>query len=249
MGTSTGYTMPSGGEWAPLKTDVTEFAKQGGSKSPASILKGYLSAAGGRDGISRGSGHGRGGGGGVGGRGSVIGTARSVGGFLNRVHAVGLDEALREIGLPHLIDKNASEIASGLLDSLVGPASTLDEAAVRAALDDLNEELLGDAETYEDVERILTESVDSRGLVQIIGSFFGHYIYERFCRDFYERLVKRAGPSQAADSLDSIKDYVESSLRAKLVNRDATKVNWRGAEGSRITGEILQETVEIFGAA
>jgi hypothetical protein len=255
MGTSTGYSMPSGGEWTPLKTDVTEFAKQGpsGSRSPMSILRNYLNTIGGSEGISRGAGHGTRGGGGTGGvgggRSTIVGTARNVGSFLNRVRSVGLDDALREIGLPHLIGKSAAELATGLLDSLAGPASTLDDAAIRAALADLNEELLEEAESYEDVERVLTEMVDRQGLTHILGRLFGHYIYERFCRDFYERLVKKVGSLQASNSLDAIKDCIESSLRARLVNRDVTKINWRGVEGRQVTDQVLRETVEIFGVA
>lgn len=255
MGTSTSYEMPKGGEWAPLKTEVTEFAKKGsgGPASTAAILRSYLKTIGGSEGISRGPGQSVGGGGGGsgagGGRSTVTSTARGMGSFLSRVGAVGLDEALREVGLPHLIGRSAGEIAEGLLDSLAGPASTLDEAAVRAALADVNEELLGEAETYEDVERVLTESVDSQGLARIISRFFGHYIFERFCRDFYERLVKKVGSIQASSSLSAIKDCIESALRTKLANHDVTKVNWRGAEGSRITDQILRDTVEIFGVA
>jgi len=255
MGTSTGYKMPKGGEWAPLKTEVTEFAKKapGGPGSATAILRSYLTTIGGSEGISRGSGQGGGGGGGSGGsrsgRKTAISTARGVGSFLSRVGAVGLDEALREVGLPHLIGKSAGEIAEGLLDSLAGAASTLDEAAVRAALADLNEELLGEAETYEDVERVLTESVDSHGLAHILARFFGHYIFERFCRDFYERLVKKVGSVKASSSLDAIKDCIESAIRTKFINRDVTRVNWRGGEGSRITDQILNDTVEIFGVA
>lgn len=256
MGTSTGYQMPTGGEWTPVKKEVAKFAKQGLGVgiSPSSILRNYLRASGGSEGIARGSGHGGSGGsgstgGGAGGRGSVVRTARGLGGFLNRVGAAGLGEALREMGMAHLIGRSSTEIASALLDKLAGPASTLDEAAVRSALADLNDELLGDAETFKDVERVLTESLDRRGISRIIGSFFGHYIFRRFLRDFYERLIKAVGSVRAAGSLDEIKDYIDSALRAKLVNRDITGINWYGTEGNQITGDILSETVAVFGVA
>jgi len=248
--------MPSGGEWTPLKREVTQYAKQGpaSSSSPSSVFRSYLSAIGGSEGIARGAGQGGGGsgggtGGGGGSRSPVVKTARGVGNFLGLVGAVGLGEALREIGLTQLVGQGATEIASALLDNLVGPASTLDEAAVRAALADLNDELLGNAETYEDVEQALMDSLDRRGLARIIGSFFGHYIFERFCRDFYERLVKSVGSSRAAGTLNEIKDYIDSSLRAWVVNLDITRIDWRGSEGEQITGQILSETVTIFGVA
>jgi hypothetical protein len=157
-----------------------------------------------------------------------------------------LDEALREAGLADLIGKTAGEVSAGLLDTLAGPSSTLDEHAARLALAKLNDELLKDAKSYEDVDRVLSAALDRQGLTRILAGFFGHYIYERFCRDFYEAWRKKVGQSQAARSLKSIKDCIESSLRAKLTGRDVTRVNWKGREGKRLTEQVMQETLEIF---
>lgn len=240
MGTSTGYGMPTGGEWTPLKTGVTKFAKSGESESltPNALLGKYLKAIGGVNDIYQG---GRGGGGGT-----VQKAGRNLSSFLSRVGSVGLNDALREIGLSNLIGRSAVEVSAGLLDSLMGSASTLDEAAARAALADINEDLLQDAQTYEDVERVLSESLDKDGLAKILARFFGYYIYERFCRDFYERLIKAVGSLQANNLLKSIKGCIESSLKAKTVNRDLTKIDWKGTEGQRLTEQILLETIEIF---
>lgn len=145
-----------------------------------------------------------------------------------------------------LIGKPAEEVASGLLDALAAPGSTLDEHAARIALAKLNDELFKGAKTYEDVGRVLSAALDGPGLARILASFFGHYLYERFCRDFYETWVKKVGSSQAGRSLKSIKDCIESSLKAKLTGRDVTRVNWRGREGLRLTEQVMRETLEIF---
>lgn len=246
MGTSKGYDMPSGGDWTPLKTDATNFVKSEGrgSVSSGKLLADYLRANGGARSIASG---GKGGGRGGGGGGSAArSTGRALGGFLSSVGAVGLDQALRDAGLIDLVGKPAKEVVSGLLDTLAEPGSTLDEHAARLALAKLNDDLLNDAETYEDVERALSQALDQQGLGHILASFFGHYLYERFCRDFYENWVKRVGSMQAARSLRSIKDYIESQIKAKLTGRDFAKVKWHTRDGLRLTQQVLQDTLEVF---
>lgn len=256
MGTSAGYDMPTGGDWTPLKADATNFVKNGGrgSVSPGRLLADYMKANGGARSIASGRGKGSSstgssGGSKTGGRGgtnAARSVGRNLGGFLSNVGTVGLEQALRDANLVELIGKSAKEVVSGLLDALAEPGSTLDEHAARLALAKLNDDLLKDAETYEDVEQALSQALDHVGLAQILASFFGHYLYERFCRDFYESWVKRVGSSQAARSLKSVKDYIESRIKAKLTGRDLGKVKWHTSEGLRLTQQVLQDTLEVF---
>jgi hypothetical protein len=253
MGTSKGYGMPTGGPWTPLKRDFTRFTRSGGTPNltPQSLLQGYLRANGGSDNIARGGGNRRGGGGGGGG-GSIGGAARSagqsLGGFLSSVVTVGLDEALRGIGLNDLVGRSATEVAAGLLEVLVGPASTLDDDAARDAFLDLSEELLRETETYEDVRRVFSTAVDSPGIIRMLSQYFAHYIYRLICRDFYEKLLKQEGRDKVGRTLKSIKECVRSMLSARLVNRDVLSINWRGAEGRRLTQSIFQDTLRIYEA-
>jgi len=256
MGTSKGYQLPSGGNWTPLKKDATSFAKGSSSVTAGVLLRQYIRANGGARAIAHGRDYGtrsaptgasrQSGRGGGGGGGAARNTARNLGHFLSRLASVGLDQALREEGLSKLVGRPADEVAAGLLDVLTSPASTLDEAAARKALAALNDELLAKADTYEDVQRILSESLDKQGLARIIASFFGHYLYERFCRDFYEQWVRKVGSSEAARLLKSIKDYIRSALKAKFAARDITRVNWRSREGMRLIEQVMQDTLDIF---
>lgn len=170
-----------------------------------------------------------------------------MGGFLSRVADVGLSDALREIGLGHLVGRSASELAAGLLDALAGPASTIDDAAVRSAVSELKDELLREALTPEDVERALTTSLDDLGLSSILMRFFGLYIYERFCRDFYERWVKAVGTAAVGSSLKRIKAYINSALGSKLAMRNVASVDWRGDEGAHVIVQVLADTCAVFG--
>jgi hypothetical protein len=272
MGTSKGYNMPTGGDWTPLKREATRFVKEGeggGNSQPQSpipkpiapeaLLRDYIRALGGAKKLSQGTGggdsgrssdnRGKGGGGGKGGGRTgraARNTGRSLGGFLSSVGSVGLTEALREVGLSHLIGQSAAEVSLGLLDTLAAPASTLDEHAARLALARVNDEMLGNADTYGDVEAALANVLDDQGLTQIIASFFGEYLYQLFCRDFYEGWMKKVGASSAARALKNVKDCIASALKSKLVNRDITKLDWRGREGLRITQSVMRDTLEIF---
>lgn len=247
--------MPTGGPWTPLKRDFTRFTRSGETPNltPQSLLQGYLRANGGADNIARGGGRRGGGGGGGGGGGISIGGAarnagQSLGGFLSSVVTEGLDEALRGVGLTDLVGRSATEVAAGLLEVVVGPASTLDDDAARDAFLDLSEELLRETETYEDVRRVFSSAVDPAGVVRLLSHYFAHYIYRLVCRDFYEKLLKQEGRDKVSRTLKSIKDCIKSMLSAKLVNRDVLSINWRGAEGRRLTQSIFQDTLRIYEA-
>ena len=258
MGTSTGYKMPTGGDWTPLKNDATDFVQNGpgiSAVAPRQLIREYLGAIGGSPGISGNrTAHG-GGSGSVSGSGTRSSSGRSaatrvgsgIAGFLSGVGSAGLAGALRDLGLEHLVGCSAADLSSGLLDALAGPASTIDDAAARAALAALNELLLADATTADEVEQSLTRALDDRGLGNILGQFFGLYIFERFCRDFYERWVKSAGQDKARNAFKSVKSYIESALKSRTVNIDATKVVWNGPEGANIIGDVLRDTCEVFG--
>lgn len=204
MGTSRGYKMPTGGKWTPLKNEATDFVQGTGSKdiTPADLLSDFIRAIGGLKGLMRGHGGSapsaggrqaaggaskRGGGkagAGSGGISAAVGTAQNLGGFLSRVDEVGLEESLRERGLDDAVGKSASDVSDTLLDEFAGPASTLDNALARESLAEIRDEILTDAETFEEVEKKLDTAIDELGIFGILASFFGHYIFKMFCRNF-----------------------------------------------------------------
>jgi len=268
MGTSRGYKMPKGGSWTPLKNDATDFVQGTGTKviTTASLVTDFIRASGGLKGLMRGHGgsaplvgggsvaqgsakRDRGGGSAGGGaaRSAAVGTARNLGGFLSSVSAVGLENALRESGLDGIVGKSASEVADALLNEFAGPASTLDNALARESLAEIRDEILKDAETFEDVEKQLNAAIDEFGIFGIIASFFGHYIFKMFCRNFYEDWVKKVGDSKAAKILNQIKEYITSSMRAKLASRKFETADWKKSEDHQMAENVLKETLEIFG--
>lgn len=264
MGTSRGYKMPTGGSWTPLKNDATDFVQGTGGPqiTSANVVSDFIRANGGLKGLSRGHGgsapsggaasrssgsskSGRGGGGGS----AVVGTARNLGAFLARVGEIGLEGTLRESGLEDLVGKSAADVSDALLDEFAGSASTLDNATSREALADLRDEILEEAETFADVEQRLQTALNEFGLFGILASFFGHYVFKLFCRNFYEDWLKKVGTSKTTAKLRELKDYITSSLRTKLAGKQLGTANWKGTDGTRLAEEVLKETLEVFGVS
>jgi hypothetical protein len=239
MGTSTSYSAP--GSWGPLKSEVTRAANAGSANasSAARIIGRYIHQNGG---VSRMSG-GAGSGGTVGGSaGRAI--AQRLGGFINTVGEVGLEEALRREGLAELVGRPAQEILAALLDRLGGPASTIDDVDARTALARLQEELLRDAKTAEDIERILKEQATS--LDALLRDYFGLYLFEQFCRVFFEQLVQKRGEPKALSFLSDIKEFIKATLINRVGRRVISKISWAGQEGARLCSEIMQATLAVF---
>lgn len=242
MGTSTSYSAPP--SWGDLKATVTRAAG-GGALAPGAarqIVRDYIDRNGGASGMARGSG---GGGGRVGSSGAARAVAGRLGGFITDVGTYGLDEALRRAGLSELVSRPVREILAGLLDHLGGSSSTLDDVDARAALSRLQDELLGDAEDAAEVERILAGQAAQLELV--LEMFFGFYLFEQFCRVFFERLVQRVGETRAHSFLSEIEGFLRSALVNRTVGRDLAGIDWTGSEGRTLVTDILESTLRVFG--
>jgi hypothetical protein len=242
MGTSKGYSAPTSPEWRKLKGKVTRLANEGAlaPSTARSILGNYIQTNGGAKRIAQGEG--------TIGRGRVAQKiARNVGGFFSSIGGLGFVEALRQSGLGALAGKPVKDIIFSLLDYLGGPANTIDEVDARNALSRVLDELLQEANDFEGVEKILEETSRGDALGKFLILFFGYYLYEQFCRVFYERLVTRVGESKAELSLGSILEYIQSALRLKSLDQDISRIDWAGAQGQQLADNILQTTLEVFG--
>jgi hypothetical protein len=239
MGTSTSYSAP--GSWGPLKSEVTRAANEGAASAATagSILGHYVQQNGGAARMSGGGGSG----GTVGGSAGRA-VAQRLGGFISAVGEVGLEEALRREGLADLVGRPLQEILAALLNRLGGPASSIDDVDARTALARLQEEILKGAQTPGDVEKILKEQ--ALELDVVLRDYFGLYLFEQFCRVFFERLVQKRGESKALAFLDDIKEFIKASLVNRVGRRALSKIAWAGAEGAKLCSEIMHATLTVF---
>lgn len=242
MGTSSGYEAPTTPDWRDLKAKVTRTARDGSvlPHTARNTLNDFIRTSGGARTISRGDGA-------IGAGRSAQNTARRLANFVSSVGAVGLRQALESFGLSELVGKPASEIIPALVDKLGGPSSTINDTDARKALSIVMDQLLKDFDTPEQVEEALNQIMEGEALESLLNQFFGYYLYEQFCRVFYERLGNRVGRSNADSYLSSIFDTIKSALELMASNRDLSQIDWKGAEGQNIADQILQDTFEIFG--
>jgi hypothetical protein len=205
---------------------------------------------GGGQGSARGgSGRGGGSGGGGGGRsgrtsGGARGVAAGVGRFVSDVAKVGLSNALEALGLKSCDGKSAAEVALALQEALGGPATTVDQEDLRAALGELMEELLSLADAFAEVEQAFREA--AANLSHVIEKLFSHYIFQRFCTLNYHGVMNQHGPANAESFFASIRDYIAEKMNLTGVSKDLGGVNWSGAEGAQVVDSILSETIEVF---
>lgn len=239
MGTSTGYSAP--GSWGPLKGEVTKAASEGAASSATAgrIVGHFIQQNGGAARMSGGGGSG----GAIGGSAGRA-VAQRLGGFVSTVGEVGLAEALRRQGLGDFVGRPVQEILAALLDRLGGPASTIDDVDARTALARLQEELLKDAQTPGDVERILQEQAAS--LDVMLRDYFGAYLFEQFCRVFFERLVQKKGEPKALAFLGDIKEFIKATLVNRVGRRAIAKIAWASQEGAQLCADVMQATLEVF---
>ena len=242
MGTSKSYQAPTNPPWANYKKEVTNASRNGAVSTVVakSVLHDYIQTNGGATAIARGGGT-------IGGSRASQKAGGRVGWFVGSVANQGLDETLRDVGLDELVGKSAGEITLALIDKLSEDGSTLDQVDARNAMSDLFTDLLAEAETYAQVTEKLEEKLQLASIDNILIRFFGFYLYQQFCRLFYERLVARHGEEKTDQFLDSIRDFIISELKFETFGKNITNVDWLGDEGKSMTDEILERTLNVFG--
>jgi hypothetical protein len=197
-------------------------------------------------GSARGSGRTRGGAGpaSTGARHSAQRVGQNLGRFFSTVATQGVPAATAEIGVASLEGKSTREVALALTDALGGTATTTNDTDARTALARLMNELLKNVIPTQVAER-LEQIASGPEFVDMLYRFFGYYIFEQFNRIFYARL-QRLNASSAAQFLKNGLHCIEWRLRNRTKNLDIRRVQWSGAEGARLVGEVMESTFRIF---
>lgn len=239
MGMSTGYGLPKSGNWRDAKRKVTAWGKSGVSTPTqiAKVMSSYVHAHGGAGAAAQQS--------------TVANQAGArLGGLLSGIRSDGLGSALENAGLGYLVGRPASEVMQGIRDYLTGTGSSLDDELVREAFDDFQEEIIGQFETYEELDAALSRIAIVDTIKENLERFFGHFVYKKFRRDFSEKLLKIAGGvRQANHLLRDIKDYIFDMIRTRLHGRDLNQVDWQGQESLQMAEEIHASAWRVFGVS
>lgn len=245
MGTSKGYQAPTSGEWPGLKRHVTSVARgltnhEMSSDDISSMLKHYIRCNGGSRAIVHGHEN-------LANDGSAQAVASSLAAFLISVRETGLCDTICDHEKALRPRAPVAEIIVCLVDLIGGNADTLNRVDARNALSRLLIHLLRDANNPAEAEEVLSASADEAELQAILIRFFAYYIYEQFCRVFYERLAARIGVDEADQALVHILEYIHSVIRHLSLDVELADVNWNGKRGCQIAEQILLNTLEVFG--
>jgi hypothetical protein len=237
MGTSKGYDAPTSPQWRELKTTVTKSANSGATGGIAEkVVSKYINATRSNDIAHPSSPYS-----------AAISAGRMLVPFFYSVSVNGLSKTLDNIGIGNLSGKTITEIKLILMDYFCSSSSSLQDIDARKAFSDLFDELFEDANDYTDIERILSEKLSNDEWLMYFASFLGHFVFQSFCRTFYEKLLKKAGEEKASNYLNDIKDYIFARITALRQNRDIADIDWAGAEGKQIIVNICNDVLDIFG--
>ncbi|HMO04751.1 MAG TPA: hypothetical protein PKC67_06375 [Kiritimatiellia bacterium] len=157
----------------------------------------------------------------------------------------GFREALAELGLADLTGKSPDEIALALADLLGGPASLIEQTALRGALMEL---VLKWSEGVQGIDG-LVESVTNaaQNIEGALHDFFGHYIFEVFKTVGYQGVLDTHGFEKAESMAGQIRDFIDAKIGALEASRALSSVDWNGTAGAVIVDGIVADTIAIFG--
>ncbi|MBK8786976.1 MAG: hypothetical protein IPN43_10910 [Chitinophagaceae bacterium] len=204
------------------------------------ILSGYVTAIGGAAKAGRG-------GSGVAGK-SGIRTAIKLGGFFGSFLGAGgsLATALNTTGITDLANKSVSDIINHLIEYTSGPSSTIDDKAAKEAARLLLEDLIGSANSVEEMEALLKQYFEKESHEELIIKYFGYYILEHLSVWFYEKLVQEKGKSECSSLFRQIKDFIFERLRGIHKNRALQNINWGTAESDELIKNMQQDVLKVF---
>lgn len=240
MGTSTNYSAPP--NWGELKKEISRLSKHGhiSNLDAKNVLRTFIKSNGGPEKMARGRGV-------IGRTRSSQSVAQNFTGFISQVESSGIQAALEEGGLGHLVDEPVEIVLSAIIDLCAGPGGTIDEVDARNAFVELLDEELSDAETVEDVEASLSGLMTGGGLPDLLIKYFGNCVFEYFCRVFFEQISSKHGFENAKSFMAEIKGFIREALKTKTYEMNIEKIDWSGDEGSQIMTDVLEVTLAVFG--
>lgn len=244
MGTSKSYVASIKGQpqWGNLSAAVTTNCDGGiiATSNLGSILSKYVGVIGGSGRAGRGRSK-------IAGR-SGIRTAQKIGTFLGAFASSGgnVYYALEQVGLGRLEGLPLNDVIDRLLEQCTGPSSTLDDVAAKAASQKILEELAGDATTIDEWQQQLNEVLNNETLEDIIGRYFGYYIFEHLSIMFYEKLIVDKSVQDCNTLFRQIKDYIFEKIKNINQTNPLQNINWAGEDADRLIKNIQEDVLKVF---
>lgn len=204
------------------------------------IMKNFVSALGGSTQGGRGGSK-------AGGR-SSIRTAKKIGGvFSNFINSGNnIRETLESTGLRDIDNKTINDVINHLIEYCSSNSNSIDDVAAKEATRLLLEELIGQAESIEDLQGLLEQTFINNNVEDIILKYFGFYINELLSKWFYDNLIKNKKESDVNNLFNEIKNYVFEQVIDANRNYPLQNLDWSSEEADRIVKNIQQNVFNVF---
>jgi hypothetical protein len=149
--------------------------------------------------------------------------------------------------LTDITGKTPEEIALALADLLGGPASLIEQTALRDALMALVLAWSEGAKGLNDLAQSVTAAASN--IEAALHEFFGHYIFEVFKTVGYQGVLANHGFEKAESMAGQIRDFIDAKIAGLESSRQLSSVDWNGSAGAAIVDGIVADTISIFGEA
>lgn len=183
----------------------------------------------------------------VGGR-SSIGTAKKIGKVFSQFISSGnnIRETLASIGLTNIETKTVGDVINHLIEYCSGSATSIDDNAAKEATRLLLEELMGQAESIDEIQTLLEETFTTNSLEDVIIKYFGYYINELLSKWFYEKLIKDKNESDCNNLFNQIKNFIVQRVDDMHKNNPLQNIDWSSDEADRLIKNIQQDVLTVF---
>ncbi len=250
MGTSKGYSPPSGVDWTPLKKEITDLAKHldiynNDKKQEVStqIVSDFITAIGGSEGFSRASKNSKGTTGGTilsskAGRATAI----KLGNILSSISRNGIRTTLENEKID-FSNSTIDELEQKLIENYSDTASNEDIDAANKAMSEVIIEIFKDVDNIDELESKIMSIVETEN---ILCSFYEKYIFKRFKRKFEEESIKKYGIDKASKTMSDIERALTIMLKTYQCNQKLTEINFSTKDGDDFVQGMLENLTKYL---
>lgn len=250
MGTSKGYSPPSGVDWTPLKKEITNLANHlddysSDKKQEVStqIVSDFITAIGGSEGFSRASKNSKGSTGGT-----ILSsksgrtTAIKLGNILSSITTNGIRTTLENEKID-FTNLTIDELEKKLIENNSSTASNEDIDAANKAMSEVIIEIFKDVENLDELETKIMNIVETEN---ILCSFYEKYIFKRFKRKFEEESIKKYGIAKASRIMSGTEKALDIMLKTYQCDKKLTAIDFSTKNGDDFVQGMLENLTEYL---
>lgn len=220
MGTSKGYLPPTTPEWRKAKTTLTTYIKSGSNNGDRTKVVGdYAKAHKSSSSFL-----------------NVGSVANKLVGLLNLIQSEGLENALTQVGLSHLIDADSSTLYNELINYFNEATITIEDSIIRDSL----------SQTFRDLDLQDVDQLGSLDAKDILITFFIKYIQNNFQNSFFEKIQAVKSVSETNTIIDNIDEYIDFTIRNNQNFEVLQKLDWHGEEGKEFISDYCNNCYDLL---